>query len=494
MLNAPSDVLSGDPACAEPLYFSALNGALFSSPDIRKIIQARDEAALVTDIDHVAISHLLHDGFVPQPRTVYKDIFVISTGFKAWLQNGRLRFSDDFPFAKAKSRQDQAADPDTLLSLLAQAVDDACRQRSDGLLMLSSGLDSTSLALAVKEAGRDDVLCVTYAEVGNQEEAELARRLCHRLGLRHETYMLDVRSKALEPTLLYYAARAAEPCADPALTACIAPVTAFSNDHTVVLDGSGSDGYFWKPPRALDLVKFRIGLSRIPAVRKMRGMVPMHFRYERLLSTPLEPLLFAGPRLRHHDTRRFYPQSVDTHQVWLEKFSRSTYPVEEVRSSTRSTYMGPAAHMLKIRNAALTTGAKVQFPWTDPAVAAYCFNLPEQDRFSRQTGKAKIIVREMLRKFVDYEDDVIGKRVFSFGKRAFIAQHLTFIREQVLACTLWSRRIDAYFDTLKAHFLLGHKTENALLDLLMVSLWHNHWIMRRMVPKMARPLVSGVAA
>lgn len=448
----------------------------------------------MTEVDHTGISHLLHDGFVPQPRTIYRDIFVISTGFSAQLVDGEIRFRYDFPFAKRKSLQDQVPDAGTLLSLLAQATENACRQSDDALLLLSAGLDSSSIALAAKAAGRDDLQCVTYAEIGHHEEAEFARRLCIRLGLRHETFVLDIKSQSLVATLLQYASMAPEPCGDPALIACVAPLGAHSRAGMTVLDGSGSDSYFWKPPRNLDLIKLRLGLSRIPAIRRFRGIVPMHLRYERLLSTPLEPMLFSGPRLRHHDTRLFYSQSVDTHQFWLDQLSRSTYPTDEVRSAVRSTFLGPGAHMLKTRNAALASGGRAKFPWADPAVAAYCFHLPERDRFDRRSGQAKIIVREMLRKYVAYEDEVIGKRVFSFGKRAFISQHMAFIREQILACTLWSRQIEPYFEGLKTHFLRGHKTENALLDLLMVSLWHTHWFMRRMLPPAERHMARSVAA
>lgn len=493
MLDTTSEALSGDPTCGQPKYCCLLHDTLAFSTDIRDIIRARDKAGLVTDIDHTAISHLLHDGFVPQPRTVYRDIFVISMGFSASIVNGAVQFSADFPFAKAKSRQDQVPNVDTLLPLLARATDRACEKGANALLMLSSGLDSTSLALAAKEAGRGDILCVTYGEPGNQEEAEFARRLCHRLALRHETYVLDVRSTTLPATLLDYARKAPEPCADPALTACIAPIARFSGDSTVVLDGSGSDFYFWKPPPVLDLIKLYLGFSRIPVVGRIRGIVPMYLRYERLLSTPLEPMLFAGPRLRHHDTRQFYPDSVDTHHFWLEEFARSTYPADEVRHTIRSIFMGPAAYMLKGRNAALANRAVAQFPWADPVVADYCFNLPEANRFDRRTLKSKIIVREMLRKFADYDDDLIGKRVFSFGKRVFIEQHLPFLREEIMKCTLWSRRIESCFDKLKIQFLRGHKTENALLNLLMVSLWHNHWVTPRMAP-IRQQLFGGLAA
>lgn len=476
MLDTTSAVLAGYPTCAEPCYFCLLDDSFTYSTDIRDIIRARDLAGLETIVDNTAVSHLLHDGFIPQPRTIYQDIYVISTGFTAHLDSGEVTFRQDYPFFKAKSANDEEPSAGRLLVLLANAMDEACRRGNDAVLMLSAGLDSSSLALAAKEAGRDDICCVTYAEVGQREEAEFARRLCQRLGLRHETFIMDLHSGELRSALLRYASVAPEPCADPAFIACLMQAVHFSSAGTVIIDGSGSDSYFWKPPRILDRIKLHLGLSRISAVRQLRGLVPMHMRHERLLATPLEPMLFSGPRLRHHDTRKFFPESVDTHQFWLQTYADLRYPAAEVRSGVRSTYIAPAAQMLKTRNAALTTGAIAQFPWADEDVANYCFNLPEAQRFDVKSGKSKILVRQMLRQFTDYRDDVIGKRVFSFGKRAFIAEHLGFLRDEVLKCGLWSQQIGGVFDKLSKSFQAGYRTENALLDLLMVSLWHNHWV------------------
>ena len=51
------------------------------------------------------------------------------------------------------------------------------------------------------------MLCVTYAETDDFDEAVFAKTLCGRLGLRHETYWLDFGSDAMCDMLVDYAAR-----------------------------------------------------------------------------------------------------------------------------------------------------------------------------------------------------------------------------------------------------------------------------------------------
>lgn len=497
MLDPTISTLSGDPTCSELRYFCVIDNNLVVAKSILTILRAKIDSGSSIEIDHTAVSHLLHDGFVPQPLTVYVDVFVISTGVTATIVDGAPRFDLDFPFVKSKSRQDSIPDPATLLSLLAVSTAKACPPDKNALLMLSAGLDSTSLALAAKEAGLNDILCVTYAEEDDFEEATIASALCERLGLRHETYLLDMNADAICQTLVSHSKCAPEPCADPALAACVTSISHYSakkTKETVVLDGTGNDTYFWKPPRLLDLAKLHFGVNRMAITGRLRGIVPMHMRHERLLSSPLELVLFSGPRLRHCDTRAFYPRSVDTHSYWRAAFGRLEYPMEEVRSNIRAIFMVPAAYMMKTRNAAMTAGAVAKFPWADASVADYCFNLPEEDRFSRKESKGKIIVREMLRKSVGYDEERIGKRVFTFGKRKFLEQHMGFCRDEILSCSLWSHGIVRVFEQLASRLARGLRTENALLALLMVSLWHNHWVTEELVPTLRLPLSDRAVA
>jgi asparagine synthetase B (glutamine-hydrolysing) len=472
------ELIFGSPTCARVLYLSVVRGKLFSSHDIQRVLLARHAAGAPIEVDHSAISHLLHDGFVPQPRTVYRDVFAISIDLSAKLAGSELVFERSFPFTKDKSPADGKPNPRLLLAYLAESVKAACKDSSNIVLTLSAGVDSTSVAVAAKEAGRDDVVCVTYGEPEKSDfEVNFARATCRRLGLRHIAHILDVGHTQLGTALINYAAAVPQPCADPASIAGISLIGQYATEGSVVLDGSGSDYYFWRPPKAVDLAKTWLGLGRIGAFRKLRSFIPMHYRGERILATPMELLLLHGAWLRFSETSRFYPDAVDTDEFWLREFAKGyEYDREERQHCLRKVYLGPAAYMLKTRNAALAVGAEARFPWTDSVVANYCFSLPEASRFDRRRRESKTIVRQMLREVIDYDADLVGKRPFLFGKSSFLRSHVAFCRDEILSCTLWSREIEATFDRLTQLLSRGCQTENALLSMLMVSLWFNHWI------------------
>ena len=479
---------SGCPTCSTMRYLTIVGGQVISSDCLHDLLVARRRAGMPIDVDYAAISHLLHDGFVPQPLTVYRNVFAIGIGFVAKLEQGAITFHRSFPYRLKNSRGDQDGSPQTLLEHLARATSAACEVSANAVLLLSAGLDSTSLAVAAKHAGHDELLCVTYGEPEQHAEVDLAHTVCRRLGLRHEAHIVDVESRQIPQMLLRYAGAVPEPCGDPALIASVSAIAASCNRNSVVLDGSGSDFYFWSPPRRLDLLKVQLGPGRFSGVRKMRSLLPFHVSYERLLSSPIEPYLLHGAWLRHCDTRSFFPQSMDTHRFWLsELLANGEIPDEEARFQARAMYVGPGAHMKKTRNAALSVGALARFPWSDAKVAQYCFHLPETKRYDRVGRKSKILVREMLRQTIGYDDDLVGKRPFLFGKRRFLEANMQFCREQIRACGLWSPAIGKTVDYLAIALAQGRPTENALLSLLMVSLWHNHWFVGRLPALLEEP-------
>jgi asparagine synthetase B (glutamine-hydrolysing) len=476
------DRVESSQTCEYVRYLSVVRGALITSTDIVEILRARHVANLPVEVDHTAISHLLHDGFVPQPRTVYRDVYAISVDLTATRTGQSIIFDRNFPFTNAKSRKHEKPSTRKLISLLARSVETACTGRSEAILLLSAGVDSTSIAVAAREAGVDKLRCVTYGESPDDFEVNYARDICNKLGLRHEAHIPDLADPSLCRALRKYALASSQPCADPALTACISVVAQFAGARSVVLDGSGSDHYFWRPPpRRLDLLKTWMGLGRMRWMRHLRAQLPMEYRGERILASPFELLLLHGVWPRFYETRKFYPEAVDTHEIWRQEFLESnSFEREEMQHCLKMAYMSPAAYMMKTRNAAMMARATARFPWADEAVSTYCFDLPEEARFDRKQKRSKVIVRKMLTETVGYDHARVGKRAFAFGKHSFLAHHLAFCRDEILGCELWSREIETTFANLSSRLLQGRPTENALLSLLMVSLWHNHWIKGRM--------------
>lgn len=473
--NEQPQVIVGSRTCAHVLYLSIIDGQPVASTDIQDVLVARHRAGAAIEVNHAALSHLLHDGFVPPPLTAYRDIYAISVDLRAEIRAGVISFVRDFPFENRKSSLNGAPDTSSLLQRLARATKAACAKNREALLMLSSGLDSTSLAVAAKEAGRDDILCVTYGESIDDAEVIVARDTCRRLGLRHESHIFDARHPQIRADLVAYGESVPQPCADPALAACVSLVRRFGSSRNVVLDGSGNDYYFWRPPRRLDLIKTWLGLGRFPVVDRLRPLLPMQLRRERILASPLELLLLNGVWLRYNETRKFYSEAVNTHEYWLRESGAHQFAREEVQHCLKMIYMGPAAFMLKTRNAAQSVGATAAFPWTDDAVADYCFSLPEEARFDRKRRKSKTIIRQMLREALSYDANVVGKHHFSFGKRNFLQHHLNFCRDEILGCTLWSRGVERTFQHLADLLERGQQAENALLSMFTVSLWHNRW-------------------
>ena len=74
---------TGDDTGATITYACLSGDRLVSAPDLRGLLRAAGKVEL--ELDPIALSHLLHDGFVPFPRTIFKDVYALGIGDRAVL-------------------------------------------------------------------------------------------------------------------------------------------------------------------------------------------------------------------------------------------------------------------------------------------------------------------------------------------------------------------------------------------------------------------------
>ena len=137
-------------------------------------------------------------------------------------------------------------------------------------------------------------------------------------------------------------------------------------------------------------------------------------------------------------------------------------------------HVDQAAIILKVRLAAESRGLNVVLPFCDRDVIDYCFNLPERDRFDRSSGTNKLLLRTMLKRYLDYDAETIGKRWFAFDGARFLLDHRDFVLDEITGCGLWNARISELAEKWMRRLEHRHFMYHALLPLFMLSGWHNH--------------------
>ena len=467
---AETDTLTVDPGL----------GRLFADLRPGRCRLSRDPEALLTGtaptLSDRALSHFLHHGFVPAPGTVHADIARLGFGDRLTVTRQGEAFRPVFTyepiFRNARSREDQVPSTEHLLELLVGAVQRWLGDRSS-VLMLSSGKDSVALALACLEAGRDDVRAITFASAPDEDEAVDAAAFARQLGVPHETVVLPDDRTEVEPIVTRCFERATEPCGDPTLVPYLLGVArAGMQPGEGLIDGLNNDSWIGYVPSAAEHRNSRIADRWLAWLRPFRGLVPPEHPLSAALRTRAEWHFFGGRWLRHTDTKRFFDGSIDTHAEWArESRARCDLDDFDFRSEVRGRHADQNAMVVKAYVAAEITGTRALFPFVDRDLIDYWFHLPEASRFDRERLVNKVLLRQLLRERVGYDDARIGKRTFQFDGPRFLTQHRRWVEHEITQCPLWSGAVRGVIARQLDRPVALQKTWPSLMALFQLSGW-----------------------
>jgi hypothetical protein len=425
------------------------------------------------------MSQFLHHGLIPPPHTEWEEVWFIGMGDRAILASTPggidLSFDRTYPFLEAKSTGESRASASYLLELLTAAVDrQLAVAGNEGFLMMSSGKDSVSVAVALAEGDHGEIPCITYRSDPANTENELASEICRTLGLKHQTLDLPVDSAVVEERLVRFFEGSPRPCGDNAQIPYALAVGDSGLASGAVFDGSGNDLYMGIVPSRKMQTKQRYRIRSASMARAVEHMIAVDSPVNYLTRSRV-PTALPGRAFRHRDTKHFYPDVVDT-RPWWRQISAETATIGDVDLETAvvSIFQDQAGVHLKAHVAAQAFGIQASLPYCDPDLVDYFFNLPVADKYDTKSGETKILLRRMLLQTIGYDADAVGKHYFGFAGDRFLIEHRSFVLSEISQCSLWSSDVvslaAAWLDQLERRPLLYH----SLLILFQLSGWHNH--------------------
>ena len=469
--------LRGDDTGRSVLYLSASKDRLLASLSLSELLDELSHRGTRPAISREALSFFLHDGQVPYPRTLHEGVHALAIGDRCRVSTAggtvRLSFSLEFPYLSGLSREDQAPDPERLLGLLASATADALASETGAILLLSAGKDSTGLALALAEAGRTDVACVTYAGEGDDEHV-FASGVCRKLGLEHRVFSLDTLGDAVPDMLRRFFTESPAPAGDLAQIPTVLAAASESGPGRAIVEGTGNDATFGYVPRRKDRTAARLAVGRWGPADHLKALVPPGSRLNHLLKDPVE-LNWSGLRVRHVDTRRLFEGAVNTSRHWRE-VRRGLKGVDTIdaRGLLRGRHFEMGSQKEKIVLAAEAVGARSVHPYQDPRVTDYYFNLPRSSRYDADRLVNKMLLRELLSRRLGYDERLIGKRGFVFDGAAFVRRYSEMVREEIVECSLFYRAEAEKLARGVDHVDRGPFVWHHLIGLYQFAAWHNH--------------------
>lgn len=233
-------LLARDRVGKKPLYYFRRGSTIGFASEL-KALQAGDLCS--TQIDPVSLDCYFTFGYVPGPRTIYRDVHKLPPASSLVVGESGVRLNRYWQLSFAEPRQismDEAVDE------LEPLLDAAVRGRmvSDVPLgaFLSGGLDSSLVVAAMSRLSSRPV--ITHS-IGFEErefnELEVARATAAHLHTEHHEHMVTPRAADILPRIAYHFD---EPVADSSAIPTWYVCQAARRSVTVALSGDGGDESF----------------------------------------------------------------------------------------------------------------------------------------------------------------------------------------------------------------------------------------------------------
>jgi asparagine synthase (glutamine-hydrolysing) len=235
--------LARDRLGIKPLFYSVIDGHTLVFGSELKVLKAHPR--LPRSLEPRAVEDYFALGYIPEPKTIYRDVFKLRPGHTLLVERGKplpaQREYWDVPFAQVAvgSESDLCTE---LFSRLREAVDIRLVSEVPLGAFLSGGVDSSAVVAAMAQLQADPVnTCAIGFDVPQFNETEFARQVAQRYGTNHLERIVASDDFDLLDTL---AALYDEPYADSSAIPTYRVCQLARERVTVALSGDGGDENF----------------------------------------------------------------------------------------------------------------------------------------------------------------------------------------------------------------------------------------------------------
>ncbi len=446
---SPLLFLARDRLGKKPLYYSVLgNGELIFASELKALLV---HPFFRRQLDPVSIDRYFAFGYIPEPNTVYRNVFKLPAAHTLEFRQSGER-PKPIRYWRLSAQSTPCSEVDAARELIAR-LDEATRIRlmSEVPLgaFLSGGVDSSAVVSSMARQTHSPVK--TFALGFNDEEQDElhhARRIADRYGTQHVEGSVNVDPLS---TYLHQAAVFDEPFADSSSVPTLEVCRLTRQRVTVALSGDAGDELFAGYRR----------YSWLARTERMRRAIPAQIRRP-LFGTlgALYPKLDWAPQwLRARTT--FSEIAVSTTEGYFRSLCKvpdemrhaifsgnirqaiaGQHPAEVIAASMEEaesddpvtcaqyadlmTYL-PGDILTKVDRCSMSVSLEVRAPMLDHELVEWAFTLPSKLKLT--AGESKYILKRALEPFVPKENLYRTKQGFATNLAAHFRKHSTRISD-----------------------------------------------------------------
>jgi asparagine synthase (glutamine-hydrolysing) len=477
-------ILARDRAGEKPLFYARAGSDVIFASELQCLLRHPD---ISRALDPIAIGEYLRLGYIPEPRTPFRDVRRVEAGtFVRFTDAGEetVRYWDASSF-----RIEPIAPGDAVAAtrrLVERAVEKQVMSDVPVGVFTSGGLDSSILAtLAAKFIGVDKVhtYSAAFAE-HSYDESPVAEELAKRIRTRYVPVPAD--ASTLLDALQCVVRGVAEPLADPAILPTFLLARAARQHVKVVLSGEGADELFGGYPTYIGhklapmydaLPSFvraalRRAVQRVPSSTKK---VTLEFLLKRFVSDAEKPwierhLAWFGTGL-WPDVYKLRTELPELPVAPLNVDPLSGAMLLDYRSYLRDNLL------VKVDRATMLSSVEARAPFLDRDVTRFALSLPPELRLRRL--ETKWVLKKAAERWLPKDVIYRRKRGLSVPIANWINDGLRHEVDRLLAPErLRSQGLldERYVSELLAAHRAGHANNaKPLWALIILQYWIENW-------------------
>lgn len=401
-----------DRAGKKPLYYYQSQGVFAFASEIKSLLRY-PEVARSKQMNRNVIATFLHLGYIPEPYTIYTDIYKFPAG--SWGVFDERTPLQIEPYWRITDRLTPAehTGPKSAIDGLETLLDDAVQKRliSDVSLgaFLSGGTDSSLItALASRKVSTPlRTFSIGFSE-SKFDESRYAREVAQHLGTDHTAYILSEREAV--DLVEVYLRHFDEPFADTSAIPTMLVSQLARRDVTVALTGDGGDelfqgygAYTWA--NRLD----RGWWSGLSAPLRMALQISGQSRLQRVAHL-LSPVAVGGMRSHIFSQEQYFFEQDEVRDSLLS--NAGDFVAFEYNDPPQAARFTPAEKqalfdfqyylkddlLVKVDRASMHYALECRSPLLDHRVVEYAFSLDYS--FKVRHGQTKWILKQLLRRYI----------------------------------------------------------------------------------------------
>jgi asparagine synthase (glutamine-hydrolysing) len=475
-------LLARDRAGEKPLFYARIGDEIAFASEVQCLLQ---HPRISRALDDTAINEYLKLGYIPEPRTPFRDVRRIEAGtLVRFTPSGEevIRYWDPAAFTI-----EPISDRDAIRrtqELIERAVEKQVMSDVPVGVFISGGMDSSILAsLASKVIGVDKVhtFSAQFAEE-SYDESGMAAELAKMMRTKHVPVRTD--EETLREALENVTSRIAEPIADAAVLPTFLLARAAREHVKVILSGEGADELFGGYPTY-------VGHKLAP----MYDALPSFVRAA--LRRAVQGVPSSGKKVTvEYLLKKFV---TDAEQPWVERHLRwfGTGLPDDIFLEGRQAGV-PVLHtsdaltgamlldyrsylrdnlLVKVDRATMLSSVEARAPYLDRDVTAFALSLPADLRVRRLT--TKWVLKKAAEKWIPKEVIYRRKRGLSVPTASWINHGLRAEVDRLLAPER-IRAQDLMNEKTVARLLAEHRSGAAnhgksLWAIVMLQYWIEKW-------------------